>query len=106
MVPRLSAVPAVVAGLLCLAPPLAAQRTKISVNAVVDAAASYLVDYQKQFAFVLADEQYTQQVVESTVPGPRRRTITGESFLTFATGDHAWISRSGATSPTATCIPT
>ena len=92
MVPRLSAFSAVVVGLLCLAPPLAAQRTKISVNAVVDAAASYLVDYQKQFAFVLADEEYTQQVLATSVPGPRVRTTTGESFLTFASAIHSWIS--------------
>jgi hypothetical protein len=79
--------------LLCLtALPLGAQRPKVSLKDVVDGAASYLVDYQKQFAFVLADEEYTQQVLESIVPGPRRRTMTGESFLTFATANHAWIS--------------
>lgn len=81
-----------IAGVLCLAHPLTAQRPKISVKEVVDAAASYLVEYQKQFAFVLADEEYTQHVLESIVPGPRRRTMTGESFLTFATANHAWIS--------------
>jgi hypothetical protein len=31
-------------------------------------------------------------VLESSVPGPKRRTLTGESFLTFATRNHAWIS--------------
>jgi hypothetical protein len=64
----------------------------VSLKAVVAAASSYLVDYQAQFAFILADEEYTQQVVESVVPGPSRRTLTGESFLTFATAAHAWIS--------------
>jgi hypothetical protein len=76
---------------LCLAH-APAQRPRISVKEVVDAASSYLVEYQRQFAFVLADEEYTQRVVESAVAGPKNRTITGESFLTFATAGHAWIS--------------
>jgi hypothetical protein len=69
----------------------AAQRADPGVKEVTAAAAQYLADYEQQFSFLLADEEYTQQVVEGAAGGPDRRRMTGESFLTYLPGDQAWI---------------
>ena len=57
---------------LCLARPSPRSGRRSPLKDVVDAAAAYLVDYQKQFAFVLADEEYTQQVLATRSSRPAR----------------------------------
>jgi hypothetical protein len=67
------------------------QTPDTSVKAVAAAAATYLAEYQRQFSYLLADEDYTQQVVASTSVGADQRRMIGESFLTYLPGDRAWI---------------
>ncbi len=71
--------------------PTARRASNTSTNAVVEAAAEYLVTYQQQFSFLLADEVYTQRVLDSGGNETARRVTTGESFLTYVPADHAWI---------------
>src|SRR6266849_10206218 len=85
---RLLAIGAV--GLLIAAP--SPQDPDTSVKAVTAAAAAYLAEYQKQFSFLLADEEYVQQVFDQSGRETARRRMTGESFLTFVPADRAWIS--------------
>lgn len=72
--------------------PVWAQRLDTSAKAVAAAATAYVDQYQQQLAFLLADEQYTQQVFDGQGRETARRTMTGESFVTFVPADRAWIS--------------
>jgi hypothetical protein len=68
------------------------QRPDTSAKAVTNAAAAYVAGYEERFAFLLADERYEQQVVDDAGHVTARRIMTGESFLTFVSADHAWVS--------------
>ena len=60
-----------------------------SAEAVVEAAARYLKQYQQQLTAVLADERYRQQIINQ-VPRvdtmPRVRTLESEVFFMFVPG--------------------
>ena len=66
----------------------------VSTRAVVERAAFYVKAYQEQLTSVLADERYTQQLVQQ-VPFdhkmPRTRTLTSELFFMFAPAGDAWM---------------
>lgn len=65
-----------------------------STRAVVNAAAAYVADYQRQLTAILADELYTQAVLAQMPPDvhmPRSRRMKSEVFFLFAPGDLAWM---------------
>jgi hypothetical protein len=70
-----------------------------SATALVEKAAAYVNGYQSAFAFLVADEQYVQQVVLDTSGGtspvtngqPRQRAMRGELFLTYLGADRRWV---------------
>jgi hypothetical protein len=70
------------------------QEPDTSTHAVVAAAASYVAEYQRQLTSVIADETYTQTIVDQ-VPHDsqtaRRRTLRGEVFFMFAAATRDWM---------------
>jgi hypothetical protein len=78
--------------LLLSFPGLAAQRPDTSVGAVTAAAGAYLSEYQRQLTYLLADEHYTQRVLDRSGAETASRTMTGELFVTFLPADRAWMS--------------
>lgn len=54
------------------------------------AADAYLLDYQKQLTFLLADESSNQQAVTGGKVTERRHTH-GDLFVTFVAPDRAWV---------------
>lgn len=70
----------------------AAARSQ-SVDALVATAARYVREYQRAFAFLVADETTVQEVSASVpVPGPTSRTTTGEMFVTYLAAESQWTS--------------
>lgn len=87
---RFSVLP--LAALVVLAGPATpAQPADTSVKALLAAADAYLSGYQKQLTYLLADERYTQRVLEPARAQPASRSILGELFVTFVPADRAWI---------------
>jgi hypothetical protein len=79
------------AALACAAAGAQDQRIDTSPRAVVAAAVRYVADYQQQFAFLIADEHYTQtRLAPDGKPYEERRMI-GELFLTYVAADRDWI---------------
>jgi hypothetical protein len=60
---------------------------------VVNAAAAYVVEYQRQLTSVIADEVYTQTIVRQVPPDdtPRSRRMDSEVFFMFAPGTRMWM---------------
>ena len=57
-------------------------------------AASYVDDYQKQLAAIVADEVYVQEIraqVPAEEGAPRSRTLRGEVFFLFAAAEREWM---------------
>lgn len=88
------------------APSTAAQapaRLDLSEKALVAAASKYVADYEKSFAFLIADEIYTQTLFgsnartrDTTLSGggsqaTRTRVMRSELFLTYLPADREWI---------------
>ena len=66
----------------------------VSTRAAVGRAAAYVKAYQQQLTSVLADERYTQQLIEQTPSDPkmaRVRTLRSELFFMFAPAGDAWM---------------
>ena len=66
----------------------------LSTRGLVAAAARYVSEYQQQLTWVLADEDYSQEV-RAQVPeqrgAPRSRSMTSEMFFMFAPFEHQWM---------------
>jgi hypothetical protein len=80
------------AALAALAPP--AQPANMSTRALVDAAAGYVAQYEQQLTSVVADELYTQDIVDRSPPdpdAPRRRRLRSEVFFLFSPGEGDWM---------------
>ena len=77
-----------------LCSPLVAQAPDVSTRAIVARAAAYVREYQQQLTSVLADEIYTQDVVEQ-IPrdqkASRTRTLRSEVFFMFAPARRVWM---------------
>ncbi|HEX5069286.1 MAG TPA: hypothetical protein VFV78_03650 [Vicinamibacterales bacterium] len=71
-------------------PPAAAERDDLSLKSLVNAASKYVVRYEKEFAFLLAEESYLQHRLKGTTT-LERRTLKSEFFLTFLPGDEEWV---------------
>jgi hypothetical protein len=72
----------------------ASQAPDTSRKAVVDAAARYVGDYQRQLTSVIADEIYTQEIVAQSPRDPqmpRLRRTQGEVFFIYAASNHHWM---------------
>lgn len=72
----------------------ASQSPDTSTRAVVKAAAAYVAEYQRQLTSILADEIYTQEIVEQVplaADMPRTRRITSEVFFMFAPATRDWM---------------
>lgn len=83
--------------MLCVLSAAAANQPRgpdTSTRAVVEAAASYVAEYQRQLTSILADETYTQEVVEQ-IPrqpnAPASRSLRSEVFFMFAPASHVWM---------------
>ena len=66
-------------------------KPDVSTRAVVAAASRYVVEFEKQFAFLVADESSEQRVDGRDAIGPFRRRLTSELFLTYLPADGEWI---------------
>jgi hypothetical protein len=68
------------------------QPPDVSTRAVVERAAGYVKDYQQRLTSVIADEVYTQDVVEQVPRDPKMpisRTLQSEVFFMFANAN--WL---------------
>ena len=68
-----------------------AQAPDLSTKSLVAAATAYVTEYEAKFKFLVADETYTQRVLDINGRETGRRQIDGELFLTFIPADDAWI---------------
>jgi len=73
--------------------PLSAQTPKIDVSekALTSAAVKYVAEYEKQFAFLIADEEYTQTVFDADGRKSQSRVLKAELFLTYLPADGEWM---------------
>src|SRR6187401_318665 len=87
----------VVAGIalaLAIVPLSAARQSNapyLSVKALLEKASQYVAGYQKDFAFLVADESVEQH---TNLPAPGEaaaRTTRGELFLTYLPAERRWI---------------
>lgn len=65
-----------------------------STRAVVSRATAYVAEYQQKLTSVVADEEYTQEVLEQlpTDPAmPRARRLRSEVFFAFEAVDRQWM---------------
>ena len=72
----------------------ASQGPDTSTKAIVEAAAGYVADYQRQLTSVIADEIYTQEVVAQSPRDPqmpRLRTMRSEVFFVDSATSHHWM---------------
>jgi hypothetical protein len=68
-----------------------AQTVDTSVNGVLAAADAYLLRYQKQLTFLLADEQTTQEAINWRGETSARRRTSGDLFVAFVPADREWV---------------
>jgi hypothetical protein len=62
-----------------------------ALDVLVARAADYVTAYQRDFAFLVADEQYVQDVNAPKEKFRESRTTKGEMFLTFIEADDEWV---------------
>lgn len=72
---------------------LSAQAPKIDVSerALIGAAVRYVADYETQFAFLIADENYVQTLYNADGREIQKRVLTAELFLTYLPADDTWM---------------
>jgi hypothetical protein len=67
-----------------------AARLDLSANALVARGSEYVATYQREFAFVVADEM-AEQHADPPAAGVARRITRGELFLTYLPADRKWV---------------
>ena len=82
---------AILAGAMGLAAGQRPAKVDVSERAVVAAASKYVVAYEKEVAFLVAEETSEQYVGGRDALGPFRRKLTSELFLTYLPADAEWI---------------
>lgn len=85
---------AVAAGFIACAAAPAATQSDLSTRVMVERATSYVSDYQQKLTSVVADEEYTQEILEQVPadPGmPRARRLRSEVFFVFEAVDRQWM---------------
>jgi hypothetical protein len=70
-------------------PEHAAAADEFSTKSLVKALSAYVTRYQRQFAFVIADERTNQRVTGKGVVVAERATA-GELFVTYLEAEHTW----------------
>jgi hypothetical protein len=78
------------AAAVAAAPQSSTAKLDNSAKALAARAAAYVADYQTKFAFLVAEENYTQAVWRRDQL-MKRRAMKGELFLTFLRTDREWI---------------
>ena len=68
-----------------------APRLDLSERALVRLASRYVTEYEKQFAFLVADEEYRQSRLGADGQEVEKRHWRGELFLTYLAADGEWI---------------
>ena len=68
-----------------------APRPDLSERALVSKASKYVAEYEKQFAFLIADEAYRQQQFGADGQLVQTRDLKSELFLTYLPADDEWI---------------
>jgi hypothetical protein len=66
-------------------------KPDLSTRSLVASAAKYVANYQEEFKFLLADEDYVQRLYTSDGRLTQARRLKGELFMTFIPGDGEWI---------------
>jgi hypothetical protein len=82
---------AILAGAVGLAAGQQPVKVDVSERAVVAAASKYVVAYEKEVAFLVAEETSEHRVGGRDALGPFRRRLTSELFLTYLPADAEWI---------------
>ena len=67
------------------------ERLDLSEKALVTRASRYVEEYEKQFAFLIADEEYRQTQFGADGQTIQTRTMRSELFLTYLPADAEWI---------------
>jgi len=67
------------------------QSPKTDTNSIVRAATEYLDRYQREFASLVAEEDYVQTAFVTWTRKPTIRRIRGELFLAYLPADRTWI---------------
>jgi hypothetical protein len=90
----LAAIVATTIGGLHVHDQVAAQSVNVSKDRLLAAAAAYVGTYQKEFAFLLADETTEQRsfgIRNKDKLLLRSRTTKGEIFITYLAGERHWV---------------
>jgi hypothetical protein len=80
-----------IAALLVATLAAAPQRLDLSEKALVSRASQYVAEYEKQFAFLIADETYQQRQFGADRQLLRTRNMRSELFVTYLAADDEWI---------------
>jgi len=90
---RVAARLGVIVAVLLVGGPLSAQIPKVDISekALTSAAVKYVAEYEKQFAFLIADEEYTQTVFDADGRKTQTRVLKAEMFLTYLPADGEWM---------------
>lgn len=74
-------------------PVIAGQSSQpyLSVRTLVDKASQYVAGYQKEFAFLVADEVVEQRTNQPAAGELDRRITRGELYLTYLVAERRWI---------------
>lgn len=75
---------------LLAAAPDGRDRPDLSVKSLVSAASKYVAHYEQEFAYLLAEESYSQFRLKGTAT-IEHRSLTSEFFMTFLPGDDEWV---------------
>lgn len=73
-----------------LAAPIGPDSPDLSVKSLVAASTRYVAAYEREFAFLLANESYNQQRLRATAL-VESRALESELFLTFLPADDEWV---------------
>ena len=71
-------------------PPVPAPQPGTSTRELVSAASKYVAKYQQEFAFLIADEAYSQTRTDAAGKSEHRQ-LRSEVFLTYLPADNEWV---------------
>ena len=82
------------AGLVAFAAAPPAHQNDLSTRAMVERITAYVSDYQQKLTSVVADEEYTQEILDQTPLDPampRARRLRSEVFFIFEAVNRQWM---------------
>ena len=71
--------------------PTQTQKLDLSEKALVARASKYVAEYEKQFAFLIADEDYRQKLFDADGRLAQTRILKSELFMTYLIADGEWL---------------